>query len=70
MEEKITTDNVEMCIIRASDKQLKYKTKDELNAIIETLAAWNGLKCNVNNDILWFKDFFTQFNKWSISSYI
>ena len=39
MEEKITTTNVEMCIIKTSDKQLKYKTKEELSAIIETLDA-------------------------------
>jgi 20S proteasome alpha/beta subunit len=39
MEEKISTDNVEVCVIRADTKKLVYKTPEEINAIIDTLAA-------------------------------
>lgn len=34
MEEKISTDNVEMCTIRADTKMLQYKTAAEINSII------------------------------------
>jgi 20S proteasome alpha/beta subunit len=39
MEEKISTDNVEVCTIRADTKQLVYKTKDQITAVLDTLAA-------------------------------
>ena len=39
MEEKISVDTVEVCVIRADTKKLVYKTPAEINAIIETLAA-------------------------------
>ena len=37
MEEKITTDNVEMCTIRADTKQLEYKSVEYINGMLATL---------------------------------
>ena len=37
MEEKITKETVEVCVIRADTKTLVYRTQDEINAILETL---------------------------------
>jgi len=37
MEEKITKETVEICIIRADTMTLEYKTADQINAILETL---------------------------------
>ena len=38
MEEKISTDNVEMCVIRADSKQLEYRDNQYINAILATLS--------------------------------
>lgn len=38
MEEKISTDNVEMCTIRADTKQLEYKSVEYINGILATLS--------------------------------
>lgn len=38
MEEKISTDNVEMCTIRADTKQLEYKSVEFINGILTTLS--------------------------------
>lgn len=38
MEEKITTDNVEMCTIRADTKQLEYKNVQYIEGILSTLS--------------------------------
>jgi 20S proteasome subunit alpha 5 len=38
MEEKITTDNVEMCTIRMDTKQLEYKSVEYINGILATLS--------------------------------
>lgn len=38
MEEKITTDNVEMCTIRTDTKQLEYKSVEYINGILATLS--------------------------------
>ena len=38
MEEKITTDNVEMCVIRADTKQLEYKSSAFIEGILSTLS--------------------------------
>lgn len=37
MEEKITQETVEICVIRADTKTLEYRTIDQINAILETL---------------------------------
>ena len=37
MEEKITKETVEVCVIRADTKTLKYRTVDEISAILDTL---------------------------------
>jgi hypothetical protein len=37
MEEKITKETVEVCVIRADTKKLEYRTVDQINAILETL---------------------------------
>jgi len=37
MEEKITTDNVEMCIIRADTQKLEYRNAEHINGILGTL---------------------------------
>ena len=37
MEEKITTDNVEMCTIIADTKQLEYKSVEYINGMLATL---------------------------------
>ena len=39
MEEKISTDNVEVLVVRADNKQLENRTKAQLSAMIDTLAA-------------------------------
>ena len=39
MEEKISTDNVEVLVVRADNKQLENRTKAQLTAVIDTLAA-------------------------------
>ena len=38
MEEKITTDNVEMCVIRADTKQLEYRSSEFIEGILSTLS--------------------------------
>ena len=38
MEEKISTDNVEMCIIKSDTKKLEYKGADYINGILATLS--------------------------------
>ena len=43
MEEKISTDNVEVCSIRSDTKNLVYKTKEEIQAGLDTLANWEKL---------------------------
>lgn len=37
MEEKISTDTAEVCVIRADTKKLELKTADEINQILSTL---------------------------------
>lgn len=37
MEEKISTDTVEVCVIKAEDKKLQYRSAAEINAILTTL---------------------------------
>ena len=37
MEEKISTDTVEVCVIKAEDKKLQYRSAAEINAILATL---------------------------------
>ena len=39
MEEKISTDNVEVLVVRSDTKQLENRTKAQLTAVIDTLAA-------------------------------
>ena len=43
MEEKISTDNVEVCSIRSDTKNLVYKTKEEIQAGLDTLANWEKI---------------------------
>ena len=38
MEEKISTDNVEMCIIKSDTKKLEYRGADYINGILATLS--------------------------------
>lgn len=38
MEEKISTDNIEVCVIRADTKKLEFKNADYLKPILDTLA--------------------------------
>lgn len=37
MEEKITMETVEVCVIKADTKKLEYRTPEQINAILETL---------------------------------
>ena len=37
MEEKISVDTVEVCVIRTDTKALEYRSAEQINAILETL---------------------------------
>lgn len=37
MEEKITKETVEVCVIKADTKTLEYRTIEQINQILETL---------------------------------
>ena len=43
MEDKISTDNVEVCVIKTDTKKLEFRTAAHIQAILDTLANWETI---------------------------